>query len=319
MTVTIEELNELKDKARCARFINTNLHMHTPATPQDWNSRPNQTISAENLTPELYFEHLVRTSLELVAITDHNTIAWCEPLMKLAHDGRKKGASKLHILPGVEITTYEGPHLLAIFPEEFGILPEIQKFLTKLDLAGTGSPDERVSKGEEDQITIKKIIRMVVELGGLMIGPHIHSKDGVWGGSAFRGREDVLNDPNFRILAAPSGDIKIVNDHDRRRLLYKNMPSERITNSFAFINISDCHRVDDFELDSTWIKVSEPTLEGVKQIIYEPELRVSHELVETNQKVDFPLAFEFIAPTEATHAHIVGLAITGGMLSIFAL
>lgn len=315
MSVTFEELTELKQKARCAKFINTNLHMHTPATPQDWNSRPNQTIKAEDLTPESYFAHLNNTSLELVAITDHNTISWCEPLMKLAHDGRKKGTSKLHILPGVEITTYEGPHLLAIFPEEFGILPEVQKLLTKLDLSGIGSPDERVSRGEEDQITIKKIIRMVVELGGLMIGPHIFSKDGVWGGFAFRGREDVLNDPNFRILAAPSGDIKLVVDHERRRLLYKNMPSERIINSFAFINVSDCHRVDDFELDSTWIKVSEPTLEGVKQIIYEPELRVSHKLVDTKQKVDFPFAFEFTTPMEATHAHIVGLAITGGMLN----
>jgi hypothetical protein len=315
MAVTIDELNEIRQNARCAKFINTNLHMHTPATPLDWNSRPNQTLKADTLTPEIYFEHLNKTSLELVAITDHNTIAWCEPLMRLAADGRKKGSSKLHILPGVEITTYEGPHLLAIFPEEFEILTEIEKLLTKLDLSGLGKPEDRVSKGETDQVTISKIIKMVVGLGGILIGPHIHTNDGVWGRSAFRGREDILNDPNFRILAAPSGEIKLVIDNDRRRLLYKNMPNDQIHNLFAFINISDCHRVDDFELNTTWIKVSEPTLEGVKQIIYEPELRVSHNLVDTNQAVDFPIAFEFAAPTEATHAHIIGLAISGGMLN----
>src|SRR5690349_10651634 len=111
MPVTIQELNEIIGLANYARFINTNLHMHTPATPQDWNSRPDQTINAEEITPTSYFQALNQTSLELVAITDHNTIAWCEPLMQIAQQARSEKKSKIHILPGVEITTYEGPHL----------------------------------------------------------------------------------------------------------------------------------------------------------------------------------------------------------------
>jgi predicted ATPase len=314
MSLTIEELNDIRQNAHCAKFLNTNLHLHTPATPQDWNSRSNQTIKAEALTPEIYFDHLNKTCLDIVAITDHNTISWCDPLMRLASEGRRRSTSKLHVLPGIEITTYEGPHVIAIFPEDLGVLPDIQNLLTKLDLSGNGKPDDRVSKGETDQVTISKIIKMVTGMGGLLIGPHVHTKDGIWGGSAFRGREDILNDPHFRILAAPSGDIKVVVEHDRRRLLYKNMPSDKILNSFAFINISDCHRIDDFELNTTWIKVSEPTLEGIKQIIYEPELRVANHLTKTDRNVDFPLAFEFSEPFEITHPHIIGMAITGGML-----
>lgn len=315
MAVTLDELEDLIKNTKYARFINTNLHMHTPATPKDWDSFDNQTFASKDITPEIYFDELNKTSLELVAITDHNSINWCEPLMKLANEARKRGISKLHILPGVEITTYEGPHLIAIFQEDFQVLPKIRDLLTKLDLSGTGQRGERVSKGEDDQITIKKVMKWVVDLDGLIIGPHIQSEDGIWGCKTFKGREDILNDPNLRILAAPSGDIKIVIENEKRRLLYKNMPSGAVLNSFAFINISDCHRLEDFELNTTWIKVSEPTLDGVKQIIFEPELRISHRKIETDHKVDYPFAFEFSTPTDVTHDHVIGMAITGGMFN----
>jgi len=313
--VTIEELNKIREQAGYARFVHTNLHMHTPATPWDWDAHQNQTYKASDLTPEKYFEYLNKTSLELVAMTDHNCVNWCKPLIDLAREGRKSGTSKLHILPGIEITTYEGPHILAIFDEETDT-EELREMLKRLGMSGDGLQSDKVGCRVKEQKTIEDVFEIVIEDNhGLVIAPHIHSKDGVFGAKSFKGREKILNDPRLRILAAVSGDIKRVNEADGRvRFLHKSMDTDLIHNSFSFINVSDCHRLDDFEVDTTWIKMCDPSLEGAKQIIYEPELRVCHRIENTNSGHKHSEAFAFATPDITQHPHIIGIAMTGGML-----
>ena len=81
MPASLQELNEMYQNSGYARFVHTNLHIHTPATPWDWNSFSNQSRDANSITPEIFFNCLNETSLELVAITDHNCVKWCEPLI----------------------------------------------------------------------------------------------------------------------------------------------------------------------------------------------------------------------------------------------
>lgn len=313
---TMDEYKTILESGRYARFLHTNLHLHTPATAWDWNSVDEQTKKAEEISPEDYFAALNKTALDLVAITDHNTIAWCEPLMKLAKEGRQKGTSKIHILPGVEITSYEGPHIIGIFNEDFSILEKIQALLIRLGISAKGEIDDRVSRNGKKEYTLIDVIEEIEGLDGIVIAPHVHSSsDGIWGNKDFRGRHDVLTHPKLRILAAPSGHIKKVIETDRiTRLLYINMPSELYRNSFAFINVSDCHRLDDFEVNTTWIKMGEPSLSGIRQIIFEPELRVSHEFKIQDKDVEFKETFHFKEPEKIAYPHILGMSITGGNL-----
>ncbi len=313
---SIEEYKHLAELGRYARFIHTNLHLHTPATPWDWNSFDGQTKKAGILTPEEYFGKLNETSLELVAITDHNTVSWCEPLMRMAQEGRKNGTCKLHILPGVEITSYEGPHIIGIFEEDIDLIPKIHHMLIRLGLSGEGKEDDRVSKSLSNKFTLIDIIVEIVDvLGGVVIAPHVHTHDGIWGNQDFRGRYDVLTNDKLNILAAPSNHIKrVVDNNGKSRLLYKNMDSEQYKKSYGFINISDCHRINDFEENTTWVKMGEPTLEGIKQIVYEPELRVCHNLIESDKDVEFPCEFHFSEPEVISYPHIIGMSISGGNL-----
>lgn len=317
MPVSIQELNDFHQSPTYARWVHTNLHVHTPATRWDWDSRPDQTIRAATLTPETYFDALNKTSLDLVAITDHNCVAWCKPLVKLARQARKAGKSKIHILPGVEITTYEGPHLLALF-EETQDVAEIEKMLIRLGMSGEGKKEDRVGcLSPKDEKTISMVLDEVVNhLQGVVIAPHVQRDDGLWGSKEFRGRTDILNDRRLRILAAPSGEIKRVTDRPRKvRLLYKNMDSTKIANSFGFIDVSDCHRLDDFELNTTWIRMTAPGLNGVRQIIYEPELRLGHGVIRSEDEVQYPQSVHFTEPPEVSHPHIIGVSISGGMLN----
>ncbi len=315
MPVSTTELNEFLSSPKYARFVHTNLHLHTPATPWDWDSRENQTTNAASITPETYFEALSRTSLELVAITDHNSVNWCQQLVSLAKRARQEGKCNIHVLPGVEITTYEGPHLLAVFDESKEI-EEIRLMIVRLGMSGRGDATDRVGDKSGRTMAIEEILSEVDKLGGMVIAPHVNEKDGLWGPREFKGRNAVLNDRRIRILAAPSGEIKRVKERaNKTRLLYKNMDNTQITNSFGFINVSDCHRLEDFELNTTWIKMTTPGLEGVRQVIYEPELRVAHDIVTTLEKVEYPEVFRFARPTDPSHLHIIGISITGGMLN----
>ena len=316
MPVSIDELKFFQNDLSYAHFINTNLHVHTPYTSWDWDSRGDQTKKAGSITPVVFFEELNKTNLELVAITDHNCVSWCNPLIELAKSARKMGTSKLHILPGVEITSYEGPHIIAIFDENQRV-EDINNMLLRLGLSGEGRKAERVGlHSPKSDITIFDIFEEIEQYQGLIIGAHSHQKDGVWGCKEFRGRTDVLNDKRLKILAAPSGEIKRVKgEQNQIRLLYKDMDSDIITNSFGFINISDCHRIDDFELNSTWLKMTTPSLNGVRQVVYEPELRVSHRIVNSGKKVKYPEMMHFTNPVTIMHPYIIGLAVTGGMLN----
>ena len=315
MPISVDELNTILFQSKQAKFINTNLHVHTPATPYDWDCQLDQTLSSKEVTPEIFFSALNKTSLELVAITDHNTMEWCEPLMKLAIDARSKKESRLHVLPGFELTSYEGPHLIGIFPEDLELLPRLKTFLLTLGLSGNGLQGERISQGDpSDAKTLVKIIQKIVELGGIPIAPHIGTSAGIWGHKEFGARHDVLNCENLHILSANSGEIKVIPNGKSYKLLYKNMPIDDYRRTYAFINSSDCHRLDDLEKNSTWIKMGEPTLEGVRQIIYEPKLRVCHRVIESGKNHEFPLSFEFTDPEEDEHPHILGMVISGGVM-----
>lgn len=313
MPVSVREFNEFNQEDQSARFLNTNLHIHTPATNWDWDGWESQTRKASEITVKQFFDELNKTSLDLVAITDHNCIDWCGELIKLAQKERKEGKSKLFILPGVEITTYEGPHIIAIFNENKNP-EEIRLLLTRLGMSGRGEQEDKVGR-HGDPKTIEKVIDEITEEDGTIIGPHVDSKHGLWGFSDFRSRNDVLNNENLKILAALSGNIKRVKEPSGTvRLLYKTMDTNVIKNSFGFINVSDCHRIEDFENNTTWIKMGRPSLEGVRQIIYEPELRVSHEIKISSKEVENPEAIYFKEPNEISHRQIIGISVSGGML-----
>lgn len=277
MPISVRELKEFNQEDQSARFLNTNLHIHTPATNWDWDGWENQTRKASEITVKQFFDTLTKTSLDLVAITDHNCIDWCEQLVKLAQKERKEGRSKLFVLPGVELTTYEGPHIIAIFDENKNP-EEIRSLIIRLGMSGRGEQEDKVGR-RGDPKTIEKVIDEITEEDGTIIGPHVDNKNGLWGFRDFRSRNDILNNEKLKILAASSGNIKrVIEPSGTVRLLYKTMDTNVIKNSFGFINVSDCHRIEDFEKNTTWIKMGRPSLEGVRQIIYEPELRVSHEI-----------------------------------------
>lgn len=144
-----------------ARFWAVDLHVHTPAS---------QDVDAETYggdSPEDVVQAALSAGLDAIAITDHNTTAWCEAV---AAAGTECGVM---VLPGVEISTSEG-HLLAIF--EIGTpAQEINDVLVRLGIKTADHGKLNISA----EVGFERAAQEVTEAGGLAIAAHIDRTKGL--------------------------------------------------------------------------------------------------------------------------------------------
>lgn len=168
------------------KWYKVDLHLHTPGS----NDYEEPQVS--------YFEWMskvVEKELDIVAITDHNTVAGIaaiqreiEWLTRLERDSRlteeeqkrlqgwRNFADKVLVLPGFEFTATFGFHILGIFPPDIPVRQLEHILLTlkvppdKLDIGSTETG------AGTDVLTAYKIIR---EAGGIAIAAHANSTHGV--------------------------------------------------------------------------------------------------------------------------------------------
>ena len=181
-----DNLPDNRQGASKLRWYKVDLHTHTPAS-HDY-EEPTITYLEWLLTAR-------KRGLDIVAITDHNTVAGVaairreiEWLTRLQEQNRltaeeqshlkqwQKLANEVLVLPGFEFTATFGFHILGIFPPETSIR-ELEHTLLRLkvsaDKLDSGSTETGAST---DVISAYKII---VEAGGMAIAAHANSTHGV--------------------------------------------------------------------------------------------------------------------------------------------
>jgi len=211
------------------------------------------------------------TDIQVIAVTDHNTGEELDALMQAAADS----PYELTILPGVEVASSHGIHILCIFDPTKKWKDTwascIDHFLTEIGL--TSARFNANQQPQDATSTSQQIIELVAEKGGVSIFAHVGTGRGLFvqtntanGGNAHIGiythKEcQIVQIPHSGNL--PVGTANIINGHDPQ------YGSKIVTQ----IQCSDSRKLSDIGEHFTWIK-ADPTLAGLKQIIYEPELRV---------------------------------------------
>lgn len=166
------------------KWYKVDLHLHTPGS-NDYEERGTT-----------YFEwmrRIVVQGLDIVAITDHNTVAgigaiqreieWLARLEKenrLTEEERTRlqewraFADKVLVLPGFEFTATFGFHILGIFPPDTPVR-QLEHILLSLkvpaDKLDIGSTETGAST---DVLTAYKVIH---DAGGIVIAAHANSTD----------------------------------------------------------------------------------------------------------------------------------------------
>ena len=257
-----------KSFTRGSEWRKWDLHFHTPSS-YDYKDK--------RVTNQEIIDILAEKEISVVAITDHHTID-IDRIQELQQLGKEKGIT---VLPGIEFCSElggsESIHFIGIFSEKSDfntIWTKIQgkHNLTKADIENKGN--ERIVCNFVD--TCKTII----ELGGI-ISVHAGSKSNSI--ESIKSNLLVKQETKTTFLSDYVSILEVGKPEDEKVYQEKVFPSIRF--KLPIIICSDNHDIKNYSLkENCWIK-ADPTFEGLKQIIYEPEERVR--IQENNPKLDY--------------------------------
>lgn len=282
-----KDINMLIDNSRGSEWKKYDLHMHSTAS--DGQATPHQLVDAA-----------VEKGIAVIAITDHHTV---DALDDAKAYGKEKG---IVVVSGIEFRTEYGRksvHMIGLFPDSFEGQELNQAALNDLILAPLGlSRTQIVMKAREThpeysenqayheglllvQVDFRRAADLIHKYGGIVT---VHA-----GGKANSFDEEMRHEgtgPKNVDLADSLGTVK-------EELLRKFIDICEVRNSREVefylrtwnkpcIAASDAHKIGEFARNFCWIK-GEPTFEGIRQIIYEPESRVKIQDEEPEEKPDY--------------------------------
>ena len=239
-----------------ARFYKSDLHLHTPAS-KCWKGEKN-TQELEKIFAKLSSEHI-----EVVAITDHNSVENIEACKKL---GKTKG---IIIYPGTEVSTKEG-HVLSIFGPNKNT-EDIKNWLVRIGIKESeqGNAEVVAKDLEGKQLSIEKVFQSIEQEGGIAIAPHPNSR-----GTGFleilkqkgKARMDAYNSPYLRGLELSSNNMPLLKLARGEISGYEKR--------YGCVVGSDAHSIEEIGQEYTYIKLGDFGIGALKQVFYDPDMRI---------------------------------------------
>lgn len=239
-------------------------------------------------------EKAAELKIDLLAITDHNS-ASSVGAFRVAAKG-----TDVHIFPGFELASKEGVHVLCIYG------PDTPEEVLNRYLGAFGITDTEPSTKLADQ-SFSDILAKVREHGGIAIAAHATNDGGLLRVLTGQARIRAWRDTNLLAVQIPGtiGDLpqevrQIVENQDPN--YRREHPAEERL-AIAVVNAKDVIKPEDLEDSAAtcWIKMSEVTIEGLRQAFLDPGSRIR-----LNPKAGT------LEPER--HAELVALAWEGGFL-----
>ncbi len=231
------------------RSICADLHVHTCLSP----------CGELEMTPR----NIVRTCLEkglgLIAICDHNSAENVSAVRKAAEE------SELTVLAGMEITTEEEVHMLALFDDEEKVL-NLQECVYNHILPGDNDDQlfgPQIVCNERDEvirnenklliggttIPIDHLIDKIHDIGGLSIASHIDRES-----FSLVGQLGMIPD-GIKL------DALEISRNKNAEIVRKEVPN---ADRFPLITSSDAHRLEDIGEVSTTLLLEKPSIEEIR-------------------------------------------------------
>ncbi len=231
-----------------------------------------KSISAEDYA-KLFVNYVTLfTDISVIGITDHNTGKELDHLLNQS----KQTDGKLTIIPGVEISSSHGIHILCLFdpekPWKDTWASSIDHFMTEIGL--TGDVFNSAGQPNNSTKTSQEIMDIVAEKNGICIFAHVATENGLFyrqsstanGGTAHKNIYTHRFCQIVQIPHAGSIDTGTQNIIDGKDPNYGNK-------SVTKIKCSDARKLSEIGTQYAWIK-ADPIFDGLKQIVFEPDERV---------------------------------------------
>jgi hypothetical protein len=238
------------------------LHVHTPAS---------SCYEYKEHTPETIVEAALKQGLDGIAITDHNTAAWIDAIQAAAE------GTSLTIFPGVEISTHEGYHVVALFDVDKG-QGHVENFLGAVDIL----PEHYGRSDRQCEKSIYYVFDMIRKRGGLAILAHIDGPRGAF-------HELTSIDADTGRTRVPATCARLFSDerYHAVEVIGDGLPEgldrqHHVKREPAFYKASDnpCpdnpthHAAEGIGTRYSWFKLDEICLEGLRQCFADAEVRI---------------------------------------------
>lgn len=229
--------------------------------------------------PRAHAEAIVERALErkisVLAITDHNDASCISDFRRAAEN------SAVTILPGFELASSEGAHVLCIYPEE----TSEDVLVRYLGGFGITAPE---SSSTLAKCSFSEILEKVHTQQGVAIAAHATNRKGLFKVLSGEARIQAWRSQHLHAVQIP-GSIEDLPQNIRQIVTGKNPDYRRspiaggdLTMPVAMINAGDIVEAADLEESSgtCQIKMSEVSVEGLRQAFLDPDSRIrlnSHE------------------------------------------
>lgn len=217
--------------------------------------------------------------IDLLAVTDHQTFEYYD---EIAREAVSLGRT-LVVLPGIEITSLEGVHVLAIFPIQYTGTQRTQ-FIGWLEIPGSG--DTSIASRKQ----LSEILKKVTEESGIIVVPHpFAERMGLLDGARkISTKMEWLESGSIHLMQVSSETENKLRHYDRdpegnwvNRFVLTSANAEQVAGSsycLAPFNRSDAHRADEISEGCSWFRMAEATVAGLEQVACEPRTRIAREL-----------------------------------------
>lgn len=234
------------------------FHNHTPAS-SDYDA-----TERVQLAPRDWLLAYMRSGMDCVAVTDHNCGDWIDRLKQelatmVAEQPRHADYRDLYLFPGVELTSADGIHVLAIFgPEESA--SKVHGLLTLAQYNGDANNAHGMC-----QAGATAICDHVHSTGGVAILAHAEEINGIFNATVHAGQFAPRSDRSIEQILAKADGVEI---HDENAPAIQHFAA-KLTGR-AIVDGSDAHRTNRAGTRWVWLKMAQPSIEGLKLALLDP-------------------------------------------------
>lgn len=242
------------------------FHNHTPAS-LDYKGD-------KDITPRQWLQDYLSKGIQCIVVTDHNTGGWVDSLkeeLAILKQEDAKAWGGMTIFPGMELSCNGGVHLKVIL-DPAKSTADIEAIRGSVGYTGTPGDSNGVTRE-----SVEQVIRAIQSAGGIACAAHIDQPKGL----LISVTDHNTLRPIFNLLDA----VEVI---DPAAVCLQ--PHAETLADMAFVLGSDSHQPKDIGRGFTWIKMSDPSIEGLRLALLDPSsaVRRSDECANYPQQLDHP-------------------------------
>lgn len=270
-----------------AKWYKIDFHTHTPAS---------NCFGDKSVTPIQWLTAAKDAGLDAVVITDHNSVGFISEIDKIQNNNDTK--VNLKVFYGIELcVSADFTHIIIIFDDKLSVT-QIEDAVISLGLKRDDWADTTKNVSED------KLKNLCNELRGhiFVIPAHFASEKGL-------GLSNINEIKKYKdFVTFPAIEVRTCVDVREYENKVKNnaiMPAALVTGSDnPSIKKASIHSIEGFGKAFTWVKMSELTFEGLRQVFLDHE----HRCINYLQLQEMGVGFD---PNTITHNYVSGIKLAG--------